>query len=939
MKNKTNFLKRIGALLIVVTLIAGMTSGVVVSAGEKSSFAGSNAEGLLKHLGIIDAETPDYQTVVTRGQLAVVAAKVMNLDVSQNDVLRFYDVPVGTDYNGPVNALVEAGVINGDGGGSNNYRPHDGATLNEACKVFSVILGYDDLGYFTTYLQTAMKAGILDGIDSGNLLTFEELLLMSYNTLHADMMDITGVTVGTRNDVNYKVVEGYQAIERYHGLRKCTGVVSGASGTTLKAADDSIGSDQIKIGDKLFNWKDSSLLGKAIVFYCNVEKGGELGEDISYVYVDDDKTDIIVIDGSDSVGVDNRASEFKYYHGDKLRKVNLKAGYDIIYNGMVLRNETADDFKPEAGSVTLIDNNNDNVYDVVVIEAFEYIQISKIELEEGTIFSKFPVGKAYGSKDRKTEIEVYGASGEKVRPQLAIPGAVVAIRSSKCNEGTIKIKVNIIGSAMTGSIEKITNDSITLAGKTYKWTDATESEVAKSALKPGDMVDYYVHNDIMAMIFKATSSEYQYGILLDADEIDDNSFESEVKFLIVNKAIEKVEYTAAKSLTLDGVSAKTNWNTISTRLNDAANVISTMHAGSTQGFGDANFPLSQLVRYKVNSDGLLTHLDTNIIGSEDPEFTLDLYEDSALVDLYCAENSSFYTNGTGAVLDQLHFSLENVNNSIVVCDNDRSDLYSYKDSLSKANISEELDNYSNHGTKVKVEAYNVDPELKTAEFLVVYVQTKEKTGAPGASDHIDLVLGSYETLDEEGEVVRVVEFASYYGKDVFYLSDDYLGTSQFNIGDLVQVRKDSKNKIINSRDVYTTAGGWAPVLLEDQTYLGNNPNIYLPDSSLNVSNDLTESIRLTRGTIVSVGDNFIGHTASLYSEGALKVGATGSGYFNNFKKMSTTKVYLYDYSQARAGVQEISYADMMSDKIQAGKGDTAIMYNKRGSLEWIYVIR
>ena len=77
MKNITNFFKRIVSMLIVVTLLAGLTSGFVVSAGAASSFAGSNAEAFLKFLNIIEVEEDAYQEGVTRGQLANIAAKVM----------------------------------------------------------------------------------------------------------------------------------------------------------------------------------------------------------------------------------------------------------------------------------------------------------------------------------------------------------------------------------------------------------------------------------------------------------------------------------------------------------------------------------------------------------------------------------------------------------------------------------------------------------------------------------------------------------------------------------------------------------------------------------------------------------------------------------------------------------------------------------------------
>ena len=266
MKNRTNFFKRIGSLLIVMTLLAGLTSGIAVSAEETSTIAGSEIEGFLKYLNIAELDAEQYQNGVSRGQLAKIAAKVMNAQTFETEELFFDDVPVGSEYYNEVTALVKAGVVAGDGG--RDYRPDDVATINEACKIFSVILGYDDLAHFTTYLQTAMKAGILEGVGGDATVTYEEALLMAYNTLHAEMLDIKGVSIGTRPGTNYNVVEDYMAIERYHGLRKSKGLVEGASGATLKAADDTIAAGQVKIDGKVFNWDDESLLGKAVVYYC-----------------------------------------------------------------------------------------------------------------------------------------------------------------------------------------------------------------------------------------------------------------------------------------------------------------------------------------------------------------------------------------------------------------------------------------------------------------------------------------------------------------------------------------------------------------------------------------------------------------------------------------------------------------------------------------------
>ncbi len=892
--------RKIVSIVLAVTMAVTMLFSFGASATETVASLSIEQENLLRYLDIVTVEEIDYNKELTRGELAELAARVGKIPEYTGGETFFYDVPNTHKYYKDIYALAGANILSGDGNGF--YRPDEGVLPLELCKVFSVILGYEVIGHYDDFRKVANRIGISDGIEFGETVTYGQALQMAWDTLESEMLE--PVIYG--DQIEYRVTKDYLAIERYHGLVKQRGLVKGVPGSTLIQPDDSINSGEILIEDKIFYYNDPSLLGKQVVFYSERDHGVRTTKkEIQYLYVDEERNNIVTIVDKDAKG--KNGNEYIYYQGNKERKLRVSDTVDVIYNGVAYPRYQDNELVPASGTVTLIDNNNDKIYDVISVVAYEYMMIENVDKEHGIIYGKYPEKSKIGSTTQNTKFTVLMEVGEG-ELHFLLPGDMIAAKVSKNQTGTKLAHITLLDAGTTGVVEGLHGDEVTVGGISYTMNDAT---VVDEEIRPLETVTVYQYDGHCAAIIHAKNDAYQFGYLLDAT-IYGSAFTGSLSVRLVNAQRNIMELDAGKSIMIDEMKF-TDAEAARKRLALAKErrILSPDLSDEQKQMmneGDTKWPYSQPVRFRLNNEGVLTHLDTLLYEEGlETEASLRPYSSDggtvnaeAVSSMWGSRSKNFFIG------EKLFFSLPDMSNVLIPPINARDEVAYYKTSVGDAS------------TNV-VEGYTVDPESRIARYAIVYSMVATSVNE---EPYPVIVAEKSTALGENGEIVRQVTLFGSAGETSTYTLRDEVADEELNLGDVIRFQTDMEGKISLVTPLCPVHEGDG---MERVQYHGTK-----------YGNTYGYRHRAAYGTITLCQDDIIAHTTSVSSD-------TGGGVYNlenyyNYLPSASTTYYIADKNDGTFKIRKGSAMDIIPYFADKTTTQRAVMITYAGRLDIVYIL-
>ncbi len=307
---------------------------------------------------------------VTRGEFAELAARLGGIAPVNNYVTSFVDVPESHNFAPYIYALKDAGYMSGVS--VDQFLPDEPVYLEQAVSVMVKLLGYGDMaivtgGYPTGFLSIATKNDLFDGIEPvvGAPILRGDLLELLKNTALCEVL----IPASYGTSVSYETREGVDLLAYNHKIYRGTGIVEAD-------AVSSMGQDRAVVGNVVIDGITYKKASEEIIT-------NSVGRKVEYFYkkagtqktvlyaIKDDIKEISFIANSD---LDFNFTTGVYTLEDE-KTLTFKIGddYKVIYNMSELYPVTADKMLPSSGTVTLIDNDDDSVYEVVIID--EYINI------------------------------------------------------------------------------------------------------------------------------------------------------------------------------------------------------------------------------------------------------------------------------------------------------------------------------------------------------------------------------------------------------------------------------------------------------------------------------------------------------------------------------------------------------------------------------------
>ena len=705
------------------------------------------------------------EEIVTRWYMAKYICSIANIAPESTDGFEaiFYDLTSEHEGYKYVKAVVNAGYMQGEPNGK--FRADDPITTMEAARVLLNALGYKPYIAVTSFQKALNKTELLNGVPDAKELNHAQMLKMIYNAFMSPAIRQTAYEMDAKDNVlniEYAMDEDYLGLEHWFNIIYSYGILDSVYNTGLIEAATKVKNSDITIDGVTYGYSDELLwaepyqmLGYNVNFYYQVMP--DSSRYIKYMYAND-RNEEFVLTHNDIASFTN--GTYKYYDkSDRVKTIALNNRTSVIYNDIANPGHTDAEMVPKFGTVTFIDNNSDNKYDVVKVDDYRFNYISLINEDEQRIYDD--EAKAMLDFKDADELEVLN-EGKPINLGRLKKSNMIAIKRSSANSGYDKAVINMIKPiAKKIKVNSVAKKTFTGGGVTYtKWKDLTV-----------DMNEVYnlfeFEKEIVMVIKEDGAAEYGYLMGINVEgEFNINTIQFKVSDVNGNIMV----YDGAKTVYIDGV-ARRNASDMDTDLKNTA--------GQSNGY-DAAYPYAQPVKYELNTDGKLLRIDTlylNTAAEEAKDAFLRSENDSQGV-FYSAHVSALYNNGT---TKNINVGVIDTTTQIIFVPNSRGD----EDSYMKSSL---------EGDKAytTVDVTCVDDAGTAGAVFVYYDQT-----SPSLNQRALIVTALRQELDTEtGDVNYIVEGQWYGARFVSYNSLETI-YNDLAIGDVIRVAVDKKNKIIS----------------------------------------------------------------------------------------------------------------------------------------------
>ncbi len=591
---------------------------------------------LLKVLGIIEECEDNLFTSdkeITRAELMMYFAKISGLDKIYEKEYRgsFTDVDKNTPYYQSIQTMEFSKVITGNGAG--NFNPGDKVTVTDAVCAAVKLLGYDIYalnsgGYPSGYFVAANQAGITKGVkvSSEGYLTGENALALLFNVLTTELI----VQSVWGNEGSIKITNGASYLETVFSVYFGRGIVSANEMTGLTSRTKNVSYGCVQIDGVVYEAEladRNDILGKKIDFYY---KNNEDTTDVSEIiwYEVNKNVDIIELDAREIDSVSGHT--LKYTLGDEDQEtIKFSGSTDVIFNYKAYYEYTASEIKIPMGKVTLIDNDNNGIYDVINILRFEEYIVQTVSETDNVIYAEGGTKIILPSLPEHHKII---KDGIEIAITDMYSGMVFNVIRSKDNDFVTVYASDIV---ITGGVKEVINDGI----KTNVNIDGTSyvlSVFSKYSPLVGDYGSFYLNyfGEIAAKDRIVTSEQFAYLITMreTGPEVDRKYYFK----LLTEAGVETFE--AAEKIKLNE-NARQNTNIVFSSPELYANGRKDSD-GNPITDENGNAVASQLIKFTTDSKGKLNRIMTyQDFTDKDKSFKKPYDDDTFTLDYKTAEGA------------------------------------------------------------------------------------------------------------------------------------------------------------------------------------------------------------------------------------------------------------------------------------------------------------
>lgn len=604
-----NIWKKAAALLLCTVLVV-FTGTLANAFGDTASSNAQHEIDFIASYGIIQGyEDGNFypDNAITRAEMVAVALRMIRLDNPVADTVyrqSFTDVPKEHWAYGAVETASALGMVNGYPDGT--FLPEKPVTYQEAIKIFVSLLGYEPAakakgGYPQGYMAIAMQEDIirLSGVSMTEPASRAAIAVMAYNTLQSEMMKESHYN--SNGEIVYSVSDDIM-LDIYFNSKSDKGLVTATYVEGLYGEKTDEG--KIEIDNVIYRCDIdyADLLGCRVQFFY-MEDGND--REIVSIVEDTTRHEKIVVN-SDMIeaftGVYTSKGSFTYYTSKaprKVKNVKLSPAMSLIYNNEYIpyNNLGAIDLDNITGTVELIDNDRDGLFDCVKILSYTDYYVNNVSVNEDTkyITDGISAGLVYEIEDVYEKITMNGSRIDFASiPKESIISAAVS------SDGEA-VEIVVSEFAVEGEITAKSTDE----DNEYIWIGDSEYTLSKAA------PSIYVDTDM------GTKGVFRMNFLGEvaycSGEGDDGErygyLSTVAKKSGIGDTVEVRMLTSDNQFVILTVADKVKLYDKGVLVNiTSSEFYDRFHHEPT--FNDTRQAITQVVKYKLNSDGELSLMRT-----------------------------------------------------------------------------------------------------------------------------------------------------------------------------------------------------------------------------------------------------------------------------------------------------------------------------------------
>ncbi len=590
-------MKLFKSILSFVLALAILPLGAQASSSDNSLAPDYYASqlGFISSVGIVDdIDTSDYARIVTRAEFAHMAVNMLNISPAAPVSTVFSDVTTNTAYADSVYTALSYGLLKGTSEGT--FSPEKPITYAAALKILVAALGYEEYafvsgGYPSGYIMQADKIGLIDGTNTYSFddsLEFAAVVGLISNALTCDLRKIASVS---GDYVETTVTKGNNCLTQYFNLSHTSGIVTTAGYHSMIHG---------------YNEEESFIQIGELSLKCNIIDAHKyLGYSTDAWYNPDTKQAVALRTDSVNSSVVIEADMVDSYSDFKLlvytdddyntKTYNIDKGYSFVLNGR-LTSPADSDFSFNHGTLTLIDNNGDKRYDVVIANKKTYMVVKGINSSTKTVYdrNRSDIQLVLDNEDGYHYTMLM--DGEAVDHSVIAANLVLEVSQSP--DGYIA-DVIIGTKSKRGSITAIGQDFICIDDAEYETNEYFDTyckpELGQSGtflLDPDGRVTFISDRYINSV---------QYGYFLDMSSQKNALSSDKVMIKVFTDSGDIEIFNLAEKVTLD--------HTIV--YNNSADVKNKLISVQTIDGKQVDMPIYQLIRFGTDGDGLVNLIDTS----------------------------------------------------------------------------------------------------------------------------------------------------------------------------------------------------------------------------------------------------------------------------------------------------------------------------------------
>lgn len=710
---------------------------------------------------------------ITRIDFALFTARALGISESgTSDKNYFYDIAEDHWGKFSINSLVEKGIISDE---SKNFRPDDIITKDEAAKIAVTCIGANgeaDMygGYPNGYTSVASREKLFYGFESESEMTYRNAAKLLYNMLNADIvqMDIT------EKGLSF-VRNGETLLSVYHDIYRDSGLISAVYGASIDESvansenDVVINGEEYEATEWLYDY-----LGMDAEYYYRDDNG-----DKTIVYVlskTNNKNETVYIKSENYLGYKDGYVE--YYtddNRDKTSRTKISTGAAVIRNGENHSENLSEALSDFYGNMRIIESGRLSGADTVIIEDYKTIAVEYINSTDMIVYDKYDSMLSVDlSQDDGELVKYLYTDGSEAQFNSISKNGVMNVASSSDRKFNIVIISNetISGNINGKGTDSEGNKYIEIDGQQYiahtSFFERFEGVfiIGEQGTFKTDMfgkISYYSLDKSDEIIFAYLINAY-----VDS-EMDGEMFDTEkVIMKLFTEDGEMVKKPCAEKVKVDGVTVKGTETLMDIIASD-------------------NTVVSQLIRIKYDKDGEIKLIDTKEYNAIEGKYSLRRQENEKLV----------YRHWTG-IIGRKAYATSSV--KVMVLPPEGEEKTADTSNFMIKNIS-----YIPSGKNSRLDIYQLDPDSVNVDMILYY---QDQTNDIDTYSTLYVVEDISEALDADEKPAKSFTL-NYDGSKAEYLisskyeigsgntSNSYIDPDKVGIGDVVRIKTDYKNEILN----------------------------------------------------------------------------------------------------------------------------------------------